>query len=69
MKFYGPEDFENGNFEKSWRKIEEISRRAQARILKEGKAPEFNTIEEALEYYHAIPFEEYLKQIYEKYGK
>lgn len=69
MKFYGPEDLENGNFEKSWQKIDAICRRADARMLKEGKVPEFNTIEEALEYYHAIPFEEYWNKIHEKYGK
>ena len=70
MKFYGPEDLENGNFEKFWQKIEEFRMREDARRLKEEKAPEFNTIEEALDYYHkrgALTWEEFENKLREKY--
>lgn len=70
MKFYCEEDLENGNFERGWQIIEEISRQAdeEARLLSESPSPEFNTIEEALKFYNAIPFEQFEHEIKEKYG-
>ena len=70
MKFYNEDDLDNGNFEKGWAIIEEISRRAdeKAKLLSESPSPEFSTIEEALKYYDAIPFAEWENQMKDKYG-
>ena len=70
MKFYNEKDLENGNFEKAWQEIEEISKRAdeKAKLLSETPKPKFNTIEEALKYYNAIPFEQFENEIIEEYG-
>lgn len=35
---------------------------------KNQEAPKFDTIEELMEYYDAIPFEEFVNKIREKYG-
>ena len=70
MKFYNEDDLDNGNFEKGWAIIEEISRRAdeKAKLLNESPSPEFSTIEEARAYYDSIPFSEWENKISEKYG-
>ena len=73
MKFYNEDDLDNGNFEKGWAIIEEISRRAdeKAKLLSESPSPEFSTIEEALDYYHkqgCLTFEEWENNMREKHG-
>lgn len=54
MKFYNEDDLANGNFERFWQEIEEISRKAdeKTKLLSESPKPKFNTIKEALDYYH-----------------
>ncbi len=70
MKFYNEDDLENGNFEKAWQEIEEISRQAdeKAKLLSETPKPKFSTIEEARAYYGSIPFSEWENKMREKYG-
>lgn len=64
MKFYNEDDLANGNFERFWQEIEEISRKAdeKAKLLSESPSPQFNTIEEARAYYGSIPFAEWEKR-------
>lgn len=70
MKFYNEKDLENGNFEKGWQEIEEISRKAdeKAKLLSESPSPQFNTHEEFARYYNAIPFSEWENKMREKHG-
>ena len=70
MKFYGPEDLTDENFEKFCQEIDEISKKADEanRILMESEEPTFRTIEEAREYYHSVPFEEWMKEMISEYG-
>ena len=70
MKFYNEEDLENGNFERFCQEIEELQQKAlrNSHMLTEFPKPKFNTIEEALQYYNAIPLSEWEKKIKEKYG-
>ena len=69
MKFYKPEDLTDENFEKSWEIIEELSKKAKesSRLLCESAKPQFNTTEELLQYYNAIPFSEWENKMREKY--
>ena len=70
MKFYNEKDLENGNFEKAWQEIEEISKRAdeEAKMLSESPSPQFNTIEEARAFYGSIPFAEWENMMRERLG-
>lgn len=70
MKFYKEEDLTEENLKKAWAEIDELSRIAdeKARLLKESPKPELNTIEEALKYYNAIPFQEWENKMFERLG-
>ena len=70
MKFYGPEDLTDENFEKFCKEIEEISIAADNanRVLNEMQEPKFNTIEDARKYYNSTPFEEWVNQIISEYN-
>lgn len=48
MKFYGPEDLTDENFEKFCQEIDEIRKRGQDNILNESSTPQFTTMEEAV---------------------
>lgn len=68
MKFYNEDDMTEENFEKFCQEIDEISRRTdeKAKLRANMPTPKFNTIEEALQYYDAIPFEQFEKEIKRK---
>ena len=73
MKFYNEKDLENGNFERFCQEIEELQERAimNSRILSESPKPKFNTIEEALDYYHkqgCLTFAEWENRMRERLG-
>ena len=70
MKFYCEEDLENGNFEKFCQEIEELSKKAAeaAKLLNESAPEQFNSIEEALKYYNAIPFSDWENKMRERHG-
>ena len=73
MKFYNEDDLTDENFEKFCQEIEEISRKAdeEAKLLSESSGPQFNTIEEALVYYHkqgCLTFEEWVNKMRERHG-
>lgn len=73
MKFYNEEDLANGNYEKFCQKIDDIRKRGQEKrkLIKESTKPKFNTIEEALDYYHkqgCLTFAEWEKGMFERLG-
>ena len=73
MKFYNEDDLENGNFEKAWQEIEELHQKAMKHrlMLSETPKPKFNTIEEALDYYHkqgCLTFAEWENKMRERHG-
>lgn len=71
MKFYGPEDLTDEKFEKGWSIIEELSQRAEesSKMLCESSKPKFNTEDELLQYYNAIPFSEWENKMRKRYDK
>lgn len=71
MKFYGPEDLTDENFEKFCQEIDEIRKRGHDNILNESSTPQFTTVEEAVNYYHkfgALTFEEWENKMRDKYN-
>ena len=69
MKFCTEEDLTYENFRKAWKIIEELSDKAEenAKVLNELPKPEFKTGEEYLQYYNAIPFNEWGNNMKAKY--
>lgn len=68
MKFYTEEDLTYENFKESWKVIEELSNKAEeAKLFNESPKPTFQTGEEYLQYYDAIPFEEWENNMRDKY--
>ena len=73
MKFYGPEDLTDENFERFCQEIDEISRKGdeENKRLAQQPTPEFSTIEEFQNYCReigAIPFEEWERQMMDRLG-
>ena len=70
MKFYNEEDLANGNYERFCQEIDELCRKAEekAKLLRESHTPQFNTIEEVLQYYDAIPFSEWESKMMKRLG-
>ena len=69
MKFYTEEDLTYENFKESWKVIEELSNKAEeAKLFNELPKPTFQIGEEYLQYYDAIPFEEWENNMRDKYN-
>ena len=70
MKFINEEDLTEENFAKAWQEIEDIREeyRKSKQTLNESPMPQFNSIEEAREYFGSILFEEWENKMFEKYG-
>ena len=70
MKFINEEDLTEENFAKAWQEIEDIreENRKNRQLLNESSIPQFKSIEEAMQYYNAIPFAEWENKMFEKYG-
>lgn len=69
MKFYTEDDLTHENFKESWKVIEELSNKAEeeTKLIKESPKPTFQTGKEYLQYYNAIPFEEWENNMKAKY--
>ncbi len=73
MKFYSEKDLTDENFEKFCQEIEDLHQKAKEDrlILSESPTPKFNTMEEALSYYHKqgyLTFEEWENKMRERHG-
>ena len=70
MKFINEEDLTDENLKKAWEEIDTIREEyKQAKLrLNESSMPQFNSIEEARQYYGSIPFDEWENKVSEMYG-
>ncbi len=70
MKFINEEDLTVESFGEFCRDIEVIIAKhdKERNHLNESIPPQFNSIEEAREYYGSMPFEEWENKIFEEYG-
>lgn len=70
MKFINEEDLTDENLKKAWEEIDTIREEyKQAKLrLNESSMPQFNSIEEARQYYGSIPFAEWENKVSEMYG-
>ena len=70
MKFYNEKDIREMTDEEFLQMIDEMRDESvkKAKLLSGNTLKAFNTIEEALKYYNAIPLEEWENNMREKYG-
>ena len=70
MKFINEEDLTDENLKKAWEEIDTIREEyKQAKLrLNESSMPQFNSIEEARQYFDSMPFAEWENKMFDKYS-
>lgn len=73
MKFYNEDDIKRMTDDEVWAYIDEMRENSakERKLLSENAPKHFNSVEEGVAYFRsigAIPFEEWEKSIFEKYG-
>lgn len=70
MKFYNEKDIREMTDDEVWAYIDEMCENSakERKLLSKNAPKHFNNVEEVMKYYNAIPFEEWEKNMFEKYG-
>ena len=70
MKFINEEDLTEENMAEFWKEIDILEKEAErdCKMLQESTHPKFNSIEEARQFYNAMPFSEWENKMFKRYG-